>query len=486
MSTFQNPRPDEVRINRGLVTFILFVLTIVAAVYTIRTGNRVLMIGLVAVPFVIMMMGRPRETFVLVLVLGATRIPVPGMSYTTLGLLPQVLLIGIFAIGFVMGRRPWGGEKLAERRPFFCLMVVTAVLMSAHGSGIRMLGSSTWGGMIYVLLFAGIAFYLAVNGLRLQGKQIRWIVWGSLLAGFIGAALKAKGFGAIEDDGGVGSTRLTWLLPVASVLFPLAFALKFKRYPWISALLLLICLGLIGLTGYRSRLIAFIMIAGAYGFFKARSKIKYVAFMGLMAVSIWVGVIAISPVLPLGLQRAVSFVPGAHVDYRTAQDAAGSIDWRLDIWTYCLEQSKQYLLIGRGSTFDVRETLTELGVNDIRLFSPWFAYQTRSYHSGPLTLLIDYGIPGLLAALWLTGIVLKRLWKAAQRVAAINTFEARYALFLCATMIWQWVAFYLVFGAMAGFANLIVSTAAAMVAAGSVLGIEQQKSESHPVAMKAI
>jgi hypothetical protein len=111
-----------------------------------------------------------------------------------------------------------------------------------------------------------------------------------------------------------------------------------------------------------------------------------------------------------------------------------------------------------------------LGQGDIALFTPWFAFETRSYHSGPLSLLLDYGLPGLLLGLWLAGLVLRRFWQTAVRLAKIDTIESRYALFLSVFVLWQWVAFFLVFGSIVTLANMIATLAAAMVVSNSVLG----------------
>lgn len=480
MSTFHHASQDPVRVQRGLVTFLLFVLTIVAATFALRSGSPMLMAGLVALPFAFMLMSRPQDAFVLALLLDATLLPIPGVSYTTLGMIAKILLIGVFVLGLIMRRLPWQGEPQAEKKPLLCFAGIILMLMAVRGSGLRMLGSATWGGMMYIVLLISILFFLTVNGLRISKKQIHWVVWGSLLAGLVGAILQHRGWGSVEEAGGVTASRLMWLSPVVGALFPLAFALKFKRMPWISFLLLLCCLALMGLTGFRSRLVGLVMVASGYGFFKARSKVHYIVVLGVFGLLSWGAIIVLSSHLPLGLQRAISFVPGTHIDVRTAGDAAHSISWRLEIWGYCLGQAKQFWLIGRGSAFNVWETAGNLGVGDIQTGSPWFAFQTRSYHSGPLSLLIDYGVPGLLVAFWLTGLVFKRMWRLATRLARLDTFESRYALFLCVSILWQWVAFYLVFGAMTGFAKLIVSTAATLVISGSVFILMKSKREMEP------
>jgi hypothetical protein len=478
MSNFHKSGADEAKIIRGLVTVFLCFVAVAGAFLTMRSGNIFLIAAFLALPFVILLMHSPQTALALALILDASGIPLPGVSGgASPGLPLKILLIAVMGIGVMMHRKPWQGQKLPETKPLLCFTAVMILLMMVRGTGLRALGSSMWGGMIYIILLCNIGFYFAVNGLRISRKQIRWIVWGSLLAGVIGAALRLRGFEAVAEEGGVGASRLMWLSPIAGALFPLVFALKFRRTPWISGLLLLICLGLIGLTGFRSRLVGLVMVTAGYGFFKAKDKVQYALLLGGLGLAGWIGIVLISSHLPLGLQRAVSFVPGAHIDYRTAQDAAGSIEWRVEIWKYCLDRAKEYLLIGRGSAFNIWETAENVGVWDIQTFSPWFAFQTRSYHSGPLSLLVDYGLPGLLIALWLTVLVIKHVWGLARRLAGFDTFESRYALFLCVGLLWRWVAFYLVYGDMSGFANMVSSAAVAMVIAGSVFAVEHEKNE---------
>ena len=74
-----------------------------------------------------------------------------------------------------------------------------------------------------------------------------------------------------------------------------------------------------------------------------------------------------------------------------------------------------YLWIGRGSTFNVFDTVDNLSQSDIMLYTPWFAFQTHAYHSGPLTLLIDYGLPGFLIGTWLLLAIGVSAWKIAAK-----------------------------------------------------------------------
>ena len=463
--------PDPVKLNRGIATAFWFLATVVVAGYVLKTGNRLYMAGFVALPFALMLMYRPDVAFVLAAILDGTGMKLSGISSVTLGVLAKLVIIGTFILAAVMLGKNYGRTKtmLDEKKPLICFSAIIVLLMAVRGAGIRALGSSTWGGMVYVSLFIGILFYLLANGLRINTRQIRWIIWGGVFAGMVGALLKIKGWSAAMEEGAdTDVTRITWVLPIIQTTFPLVFALR-GRNTFFSSLLFLACLGVGGLAGFRSFIVGLIAMAFGYGLFKTRDRVRYCFIAGIVAVIMWVGIIMISNHLPLGLQRTVSFIPGTQIDAAVAKNAEGSIEWRLDIWSYCLSQAKQYLLSGRGVAFDVAETVSELSISDIATYTPWLAFQTRSNHSGPLAILIDFGLPGFFVTLWLVIIIIKHFFRLARRVAGIETFEGRYALYLSVSIIWQWVAFYLVYGSSVAFSLNLMGTTTALIVVQSVL-----------------
>lgn len=477
-NTMRSSTVDNIKITRFLVVSLLFVITVVSAHFSVKKGSPILMFGIVVLPFVLMLMRHPALLLTFAVVMDATGFPVPGLSYTTLGLLAKLLMIGVAVLGFVLGQRAWKGRSMQESRPVLMFAGVVIVLMIFRGTGLRALGSSTWGGMVYINILAGVIFFFTVNGLKISAKHVRWMVWGSFIMGLGGALLQRVGFADAVETGTVAAqSRLMFLTPIANAIMPLALVVKFKRAPWINFLPLLLCLGLIGMTGFRSRLVGMIAVIASFYFFKSRNRIAYIFKAAGLGLICWITIVLASPMLPLGLQRAVSFVPGTQIDSRIADDAKGSIEWRVEIWRYCLERSPQYLLLGRGSTFDVWETSAELSQHDIGTYTPWFAFQTRSYHSGPLSLLIDYGLPGVIAALWLTFISFRHVWRLAKRLAGIDTFMSRYAIFLCANLLWMWFSFYFVYGGAVEFGGRIMYMGLVYVVCESVLRIEQEKEE---------
>jgi hypothetical protein len=470
-------RVDQVTLSRNLNLFLVFIATVIIAGYAVKSGNPIIMLGFVAMPFVFMLMNRPELTFALAVILDASSIDIPGVSFTSVGVLAKLILLGAFTLAVALGQRMWKGDQMAERRPMVLFLGNILLLMAVRGSGLRMLGSATWGGMMYVNFIIGLLFFMALNGLIVKKKQIRWIIWGSLIAGALGSIFQYRGWSSVELSSEVTASRLNYLAPVTIALLSLGIAIK-TRVRLIRPLLVLLCLVLVALSGFRSRWLGTVMVCAGFGFFMSRDKVRYFVVLALLGLVGWGCIVAASPHLPLGIQRAVSFLPGVQVEQRVAMNALESIEWRVEIWKYCLEKVPEYFWIGRGSAFDVGEASANLSSHDIGTFSPWFAFQTRSYHSGPLSLLLDYGITGFVTGIWLMVLMFKRFWKAAVELSLINTFEARYTLFLTVYLLWRIFAYFFVYGDIRAFSLIISDAAIAMVLYSSVKRMHQARVEA--------
>ena len=481
-------RIDVIKLQRNLFVLLGFLGSVGLAAFTLKSGNMMMMAGFLVLPFALMLMNRPDLAFLMGVIADASEITVGGINYLTLGVLTQVLVIGSVLLARAL--RGWQrGARFPEDRPLKFFVAVVLILVIFRGTGLRVLGSATWGGMIYIRILVSISFYLAIRRVQLSTKQIRWVIFGSLVAGLIGTLVQRSGHMAIVSgftslEQSVGQTRLMWLLPLVYAAFPIALAIKWriKIFGWLAWLALV---GAIGLTGFRSRFVGLLMITFIYGLIHAKIRLKYLILAGMASLLLWGGAVVVSPVLPKGIQRAVSFIPGTRVDTKIKMDAEGSVDWRVEIWEYCLGESRPYLLLGRGSAFDVTETAANVSTGDIQTYTPWFAFLTRSYHSGPLTLLIDYGLPGLVFGAWLFIAIFARLWKVAFRLRPIDTLEARYSLVLIAWLCWELPAFFLVYGDMPKFGVLLVRAAVVTVLSSSVLKKARQEEEQRRLEEKA-
>jgi len=465
-------KPDSILIKRSLLIWLGFLGTVLLAGFTVKSGNVLLIAGFLVLPFALMLMNRPDIAFLFGVIADTSKIPIGNIQYLTLGVLTQLLIIAAALLVWVL-RGDWKKICFSEDRPLKWFVAIIIILMAMRGAGLRALGSSSWGGMIYIRILVSIAFYFAVRNIRVSPKQTRIIIVGGIVAGVVGSLVQRTGFvSSLQEVStlvtSVGSQRLMWLLPVLYAVFPVILAVKW-RIKIFGVLLWLSTMALMGLTGFRSRLVSFLMVTFIYGFIRAGNRIRYCLTAGVAGLALWIMIVGVSPLLPLSLQRAVSFVPGAQISFEADKAASGSVEWRVDIWKYCLQKSPEYLFIGRGSSFNIWETVGSMSGADIRGHSPWFAFQTRSYHSGPLTLLIDYGLPGLLVGLWLAFTLGSRVWKVAGKLANIDSIESRYSVVLISWLVWELVAFFLVYGDMPKFSTLIAMGAIVTVLSSSVL-----------------
>jgi hypothetical protein len=277
-------------------------------------------------------------------------------------------------------------------------------------------------------------------------KAIVIVICVAVVVGFINSALLRVGFiSSIDELAEVGQVRLSWTKPIATALLPLALVIKWRRN-WIPLCIWVVAFGLLGLSGFRSRLLSQLVLTAAFYYFLSPNRRAYIIKAILAGCCLWLAVIMVAPALPLGLQRAVSFVPGVSVSAVQALNAEHSTEWRFVIWKECLDHVPEYWLIGRGIAFNVWETVTELGAYDIQQKSQWFMFLTHSYHSGPITLLIDFGVPGLVVMLMIHFAFTRKCFRAGAVVSGENDHVSRFACFFMALVLQQIFAFWALFG----------------------------------------
>jgi len=478
---------DQTVISRQLVTLAISAIVVLMAFHVLKTNNYMLMAGFLALPFALMLMHAPKFTLVVAVLLNATMLPMPGnIASSTLGLLGYIVLAGTYFLGLAMGKRAWTPEKGIVSKVIRAYLIWLFLLMAIHGAGLRMLGSESWGGTRYIAHLVAVVVFFALSGLRIEKKHIRWILIGSVVTGLIGSLLKWKGYAVGVGDvdsaaSEVVQSRLRFVTPFVASLLAFTLAWKFKRLPLLKLVLILACVALIGLTGFRSRLVGTILVIGGYGFFRVKNRGLYVFSSVVLLILFWGLMVAITPSLPLGLQRAVSFLPGTHVTAETAYDAQHSIEWRQEVWGFCLSKAGEYWLLGRGMAFKVWDVVDNVSGGDIMAFSPLFAYETHAYHSGPLALFIDMGLPGTVIFLMFTCIVIKRFWGYAIRLSKIDTLESRFAMYCCVHLLYKFFNFYFVYGDFNSIAWLISTFAAYSVIVKSVLELHAKDDAENAV-----
>jgi hypothetical protein len=466
--TLNQSNMDGVVLKRQGITLFLILSTVIVGFFAVRMNNPIFTIGLLVLPFALMLMYRPQIALVLAVIMDASGLSIPGLSFTTAGLLAKVLLIGVAILGLAMGHRQWKAEKLPEKRPLIIFFAVIIVLMIFRGAGLKFFGSSTWGGMNYVNSMAGILFFLFVSGMRINIRHVRWMIYGSLIFAAVGSIISRQGWTEEALYSEIMESRIRWVYHFAMALLPFSLACISRRRTLLSIALVVSAVYLLMITGDRKLFILSVFVLSGVGYFKAAGKFQYIVKLLIIGLIGFGALFFVAKKLPLGMQRAVSVLPGISVDHRMGHDARGSADWRIEIWKYCLAEAPKYLLVGRGSAFNVYEAGENVNTADIETYSPWFAFTTRSYHSGPLSLLIDYGIPGLLAMVWFSCLLLKRLYGYASRLASMNSFEAQYALATCVILMGLIFRYFFIMGAILEWAQFIGQLAVIIIVVNSI------------------
>jgi hypothetical protein len=155
-------------------------------------------------------------------------------------------------------------------------------------------------------------------------------------------------------------------------------------------------LGMFG--GYRSLVLTFFILFLVQLYFEKLFRSRL--FLGFVLGGFLAAVLILpfAEQMPLSVQRSISFLP-VTVNPIAQEDASASLDFRLIVWRVVLaEEVPKYLFLGKGYNFDSTDLyLTELGTQRGLYTGYEWVYVSGDYHNGPLTLIVAFGIFGVLA-----------------------------------------------------------------------------------------
>jgi len=335
---------------------------------------------------------------------------------------------------------------------FIALVLFTAKLRG--GIGLNSLGSDTAGGQDYILLLMGILGYFALTAQRIPPKRVKLYVSLFFLAGFAAsvgdlapyvphqlyflfAFFPVSGYDMEQTPGVVNfQARYAGLgvLGMSGFLFMLArfgpreifLSGKLWRPALLAAFAMLTMLG-----GFRAHIIlcGSTFLVQCYLARMHQTKL-FPAFIlaGLIAATL---LIPFASKLPFTFQRSLAFLP-LSLSHEARADADASRDWRLEIWRDALPTVPQYLLLGKGYAISKHD----LDVASSKSFSYISNLEgvdiTGSYHSGPLSTVIYFGVWGCIALLWFFIASLRALYcnyrYGDEEFRIINTFLLAYFL----------------------------------------------------------
>jgi len=361
--------------------------------------------------------------------------------------------------------------------PLLCLaLVALGTAKLTGGIGLHMLGNAVMGGKKYVGLLAGILGYFALTARRIPPHQAGLYLALFLLppcASIIGelVAIIPRSFyflfwlfpaDAYAMGGSAGLMRFAGLATLATTLY----AYMLARYgisgifragkPWrMVALIVFVALGFFG--GFRSSLINGALIFSIIFYLEGLQRTRLfpiLVFFGLLSAVIC---LPMARHLPNAFQRVLSFLP-VDIDPDVRAGAEGSLQWRLDMWKALLPQVPPHLLLGKGYAITQEDAQLMGGDSAFHSIDP--AQQglalSGDYHSGPLSVIIPFGIWGVIAFLWF---IVAGIWALNHnRLYGDPAFQT-YNTYLFAAFLTKVISFFFIFGALAGdiqgFAGLL-------------------------------
>lgn len=355
------------------------------------------------------------------------------------------------------------------------LALVLVIIMTAEltgGIGLHSFGSDVYGGKKYVTLFIGILSFFAITARPIPKDKanlyINLFFAGSVLCivsdfypitpgplRFIYTIFQAvtlqvdeMGNSTVElgttrmlGISGAGGAVFLWLLArygIRQIFFggkawrPVVFGLSF----------ILIFMG-----GFRGAIIGAVMMFGIMFVLEKMQRTILMLPIVLGGITVSVALVLLAPHLPYTFQRSLAFLP-LNISPEARISAESSSQWRLDMWQALLPQVPNYLLLGKGYSFSAQVYNEYMGSgatfkNDALDPAQGALALSSDFHSGPLSVVISFGIWGVMAWLW--------YWVAGFRVVWRNYRYGDPALrhinlFLFAQFISKIIGFLFIFG----------------------------------------
>jgi hypothetical protein len=369
-------------------------------------------------------------------------------------------------------------------RPLLFLTAVVVITARLTGGiGLRAFGSQTHGGKNYFGIFAAVIGYFALISRPIPRKRAGLYV----VLFFLGITTMAigelprflpPGFNflflvfPVMDSTYLADQAGTSVYSATSMVSRFmgfgfmgvgVFCAMLARYgvrgvffqpgkPWRLAILVF-CLGLASLSGFRSTFLIVLMTFVVLFYLEGLHKTHLLPIVLLVSVLCGTLMVVFANKLPLSVQRSLAFLP-VDIDPIARLSAETSTAWRLQMWSETLPEVPQYLIIGKGYGFSARDMAM---IQDTRRIAGLEATELAGdYHNGPLSVIIPFGIFGVIGFVWFlvaAGRVLYQNYRyGSPDLRLLNTFLFAY---FCIRIFFFFVIFGSLVTDLAMFAGLV-------------------------------
>lgn len=319
----------------------------------------------------------------------------------------------------------------------FILAVVIGTAYLNGGIHLGSLGGDTLGGRKYLYLITGVLGFIAMTSLRIPEKRAGFYVGAYFLGGLTNLAGHAVAlcgswltfilviFPAQRGSEVVGTGDEVLGLNAAPVArdFGLSYAsmaalfFLLARYGLKNILsdgvfkklffLLFIAGSIWG--GFRSFLILVLMTCCFVFWFEGLFRTRFV-LIPLAALLVLGGLAPFANKLPDPIQRSLSFLP-VNVSPQVRIEAENSTLWRVKMWEKLLPEVPRYFWLGKGFEANVQEFITTINFQSRNMGGDSDAQMmSGDYHNGPLSILIPFGVWGMIGWVWFLGAGVRLLY----------------------------------------------------------------------------
>lgn len=352
---------------------------------------------------------------------------------------------------------------------FGLVVMVTANLTG--GVGMRSVGSDVYGGKRYFFIWGAIVGFFALTARPLPAAQVKTMSALFFLTGITAIVSNlafalgpgfyflyflfpaewavSQAYAQFNPEGAGGIMRLGGLSPACMAVvsyclirYGIKGILDFSKW-WRAAIFAgAVFAGLF--SGFRAYLVVLGLVLIIQFVLEGLHRTKWMPMSVMAGILFMAAVLPFSERLPLSAQRAISFLP-VKIDPAARYDAQGSWEWRINMWETLVGEIPKYFWIGKGYAIDPMDLmLTDEAVRRGQAESYETALVAGDYHSGPLSVLLPFGIFGTLTFLWFLVAATKTLWlnyrNGNPEYFTINCF-------LLASMIAKLIFYFFVFGA---------------------------------------
>ena len=367
----------------------------------------------------------------------------PTVGYTMAG-----ISLGIGIVSYTLTKEepfirvPEFGRPLIV---LFLVVIVTSIV--SGGLGGQSLGNDMFGAKRYLGVIGPVIGYFAVTGKRIPIERANlyasvYFLSGILLIGSDLAYAAGPSFyflfalfpveqaflQAVQEDF-MRVTGIAWASTAILYFLMLRYGIRGLldlRHSWRILLFgALFAVSMFG--GYRTAVIVVALVFGIQFVAEGLLRSRYLPAIIFASLFSLVAVFAFSREMPLSIQRSLSFIPFLDIDPVAKKDALGTLEWRLQMWEIVIPDVPRYLLLGKGFAYSGTDyILTSEAVRQ----GVYRAYEgtlvSGNYHNGILTVIIPFGIWGLLSFFWLLYAGIKILYANYRygdpRIQNINTF----------------------------------------------------------------